>query len=257
MSKSKNTISDIFVNKVTLRMWNILTKKDIQDLWLRSGWSTSRIAYAMGILSWKWLIERLASSVYMVKDQTQEIDIWKVYWNIIHRLISLYSPSGGIIGWDKPIEFHLQNYSIPDVLIIYTRDTALRVKLSDNREVHFRTLVSWIKTDKKNLWRTLVNNAITIEVPEKLEICNYELALFESLSLRRHDIGIEEATVVRFLRSYGNKLDRDKLGILTQVRYIRSLNRLRILARDLWYTDLYKITLEIIRNEWGGCYLNI
>ena len=142
-------------------------------------------------------------------------------------------------------------------MIVYTRDTAIRVKLSGNREVHFRTLVSGTKTGKKNLWRTIVDNSRTIDMPEKLEICGYELALLESLSLRRHDVGIEESNIVRFLRSYGTKIDRDTLGLLTRVRYIRPLNRLRVLARDLGYTDLYTITLEIIRNEGGGCYLNI
>lgn len=238
-------------------MWNILTKKEIIDLWLRSGGSSSRVAYAMSILLGTNILERVTSGIYIVKNQTTSVDRWKIYWNIIYTLINTHSPSGWVIGGDKAIEFHLQNYSIPDILIIYTRDTALRVKLSDNREVHFRTLVSWAKTGKKNLWRTIVDNSITIEIPEKLQICWYELALLESLSLRRHDVGVEESSVVRFLRSYHTKINRDTLGLLTRVRYIRPLNRLRVLARDLGYRDLYNITLEIIRDEGGGCYLNL
>ncbi len=257
MSKIENTVSDIFVKKISMNMWNILNKKDILDLWIRSGGSNSRIAYAMSILLGKGIIERVSSGIYIVKNQTKDIDIWKMYWNIVRKLIDLYAPSGGVIAWDKAIEFHLQNYSIPDVLIIYTRDTALRIKLSNNREVHFRTLLSWVKSGKKNLWRTIVNNSITIVIPEKLEICWYELALLESLSLRRHDVGIEESNIVRFLRSYANKINREILWLLTSLRYIRSLNRLRVFARDLGYIDLYKITLEIIRDEGGGCYLNI
>ncbi len=257
MSKSDNTVSDIFVKKIWMNMWNILTKKEITELWLRSGGSASRISYAMSIILWKNIIERVASSIYIVLDESKKISIEKIYWKIICRLIDTYSPSGWVVAWDKAIEFHLQNYSIPDILIIYTRDTALRIKLSDNREVHFRTLLSWKKSWKKNLWRTLVNNSITIEIPEKFEICWYELALLESLSLRRHNMGIEESNIARFLRSHSTKIDRGILGLLASVRYIRALNRLRILARDLGYVDLYKMTLEIIRDEWWGCYLNI
>jgi hypothetical protein len=238
-------------------MWNILTKKEIIELWIRSGGSSSRIAYAMSIILGKNIIEKLASDVYIVKNQTLSIDIWKIYWNIVRKLIDIHSPAGWVIAWDKAIEFHLQNYSIPDILIIYTRNTALRIKLPDNREVHFRTLVSWIKTGKKNLWRTIIDHSITIDPPEKLQICWYELALLESLSLRRHDVGIEESNVVRFLRSHASNINRENLWLLTRVRYIRPLNRLRVLSRDLGYGELYGITLEIIRNEGGGCYLNL
>ncbi len=257
MSKTNNTVSDIFVKKIQGNMWNILTKKEIIDLWLRSGGSSSRIVHAMSILLWKNIVERTARDIYIIKDESIMLDIWKRYWNIIRKLIDIHAPSGGVIGGDKALEFHLQNYSIPDILIIYTRDTALRVKLSDSREVHFRTLVSWNKTGKKNLWRTISDHSITLDVPEKLDICGYELALLESLSLRRHDVGIEESSIVRFLRSYSSQINRDTLWLLTRVRYIRSLNRLRILSRDLGYIDLYTMTLEIIRNEGGGCYLNL
>ena len=238
-------------------MWNILTKKEITELWLRSGGSNTRVAYAMSILLGSGVVERVASGVYIVQNETKNLKIWKIYWQIITKLIELHSPSGGVIWWEKALELHLSNYSIPDILIIYTRDTALRIKMVDGREVHLRTLVSGPKTGKKNLWRTLVDHAITIEMPEKIQICGRELALLEALSLRRHDAGVEESNIARFLRSFASQLDRDILGSLTRLRYIRPLNRLRVLARDMGHTGLYTMTLEIIRDEWGGCYLNL
>ena len=238
-------------------MWAILTKKEIIDLWLRSGGSNTRVAYAMSILLGRWVVERVAIGIYIVQNETKNIEIWNIYWQIITKLIELHSPSGGVIGGEKALELHLSNYSIPDILIIYTRDTALRIKMVDGREVHLRTLVSGPKTGKKNLWRTLVDHAITIEMPEKIQICGRELALLESLSLRRHDVGVEEANIARFLRSFAATLDRNILGSLTRLRYIRPLNRLRVLARDLGYVGLYTMTLEIIRDEGGGCYLNL
>ena len=238
-------------------MWNILTKKEIIELWLRSGGSQSRLAYAMSILLGRGVVERVASGVYVVQNETRSIEIWKIYWQIIAKLIDVHSPSGGVIWWEKALELHLSNYSIPDILIIYTRDTALRIKLADGREVHMRTLVSGPKTGKKNLWRTILDNATWIVLPEKIQICGRELALLEALSLRRHEAGVEEANIARFLRSFATSLDRDVLGNLTRLRYIRPLNRLRVLARDLGYTGLYAMTLEIIRDEGGGCYLNL
>lgn len=238
-------------------MWKIVTKDQIIEYWLRSGGPESRIAYAMSILVGRNMIDRIASGIYRVKSPLWDIDIGTQYWEIINTLIQMHTPSGWIIGGEKALELHLHNYSIPDILIIYTRDTSLRIRLVDNREIHFRTLVSGPKTGKKNLWRTLVDNAISIEIPEKIRLCGKELALLEALSLRRHGNGIEEANVVRFLRAYHKQIDRQIIGVLTQYRYIRSVNRLRVLSRDLGYSDIYTMTLEVIRNEGGGCYLNI
>jgi hypothetical protein len=123
--------------------------------------------------------------------------------------------------------------------------------------VHFRTLISGPKTGRKNLWRTIFDHAVTVEIPEKIQICGRELALLEALSLRLHDVGVEEANISRFFRSFATTIDRKILGDLTRLRYIRPLNRLRIFARDMGYTELYTMTLEIIRDEGGGCYLNL
>jgi len=268
-------------------MWEILTKKEIIEFWKRSGWSSGRIAYAMSILLGRGVVERVVSGVYHVLDTTtwnpdnEQILIgwqknnrikqwqknWDIYWQIITKLIDVHSPSGGVIGGEKSLELHLQNFSVPDTLIVYTRDRALRMKLYDGREVHFRTLVSGPKTGKKNLWRTIIDNSTEIYISPsldqnnwnltKIQICGKELALLEALSLRRHDAWVEEANIVRFLRSFALSIDRTLLGNLTRLRYIRPLNRLRVLARDLGYSDLYTMTLEIIRDEGGGCYLNL
>lgn len=238
-------------------MWKIITKSEILEYWLRSGGSQMRVNYAMNILLGRKVVERIASGVYIVISDTISSDIGGQYWKIINTLIQVHSPSGGIIGWEKALELHLHNYSIPDILIIYTRDTAMRIRLTDNREVHFRTLVSGAKTGKKNLWRIIGDHAISIEFPEKILLCGKELALLESLSLRRHESGIEEANIIRFLRSYHIQIDRQMLWELARYRYIRPLNRLRVICRDFWYDDIYTMTLEIIRDEGGGCYLNL
>ncbi len=256
MNKTINTVSDIFVKKIWDKLWEILTKKEIIDIWLRSGGSLSRITYGMGILLGRGILERIASGVYIVKKMP-DIDIWQIYWKVIEKLIDVHSHSGWVIGWEKALEFHLQNYSIPDILIIYTRNTALRVRIIDGREVHFRTLVSGTKTGKINLWRVIVDNSRWLVVPERIQICDKELALMEALSLRRHDVWVEEANIARFLRSYHSSISPSILGLLAEYRYIRPLNRLRVIARDLWYIDIYEIILEIIRDEGWGCYLNL
>ncbi|MBX9809789.1 hypothetical protein K2X92_05355 [Candidatus Gracilibacteria bacterium] len=257
MNKKHDTVSDIFVKKMIDYMGEILTKKDITEVWMRSGGSLTRINYAMNILTGRSLIEKISNNIYFISGASISFDIYGLYWKIVRKLIKLHTPSGGIIGGEKSMELHLQNFSIPDILIIYTRDTSLRIKLSDSREVHFRTLVSGEKTGKKSLWRLIVSNSTLLRQPFELEFCSKELALMEALSLRRHEVGIGDNNIHHFLKLFHSKIDREVLGNLARYRYIRPLNRLRVISKNLGYTDVYNMILEVIRDEGGGCYINL
>lgn len=252
------SISDIFVRKICEKWWNLLTKEDIVRIWMLSGWSKSRVSYAMSILLGRNIVENISKGLYrIVNGKMWIVSMDDDYWIIIEKLIALYSPSGGIIGWEKALELHLQNYSIPDILIIYTRDTAQRVRLKNDREIHFRTLVSGEKTGGKNLYRILTEEVSVFSQNKKIQFLSLESSLLDALSLRRHDEWVEESNILRFLKSYHMKLRREILWTLVRYRYIRAINRLRVLARDNGYTELYKKTLDVIRDEGGGCYLNI
>ncbi len=252
------SISDIFVKKICEKWWNLLTKEDIVRIWTLSGWSKSRVSYAMSTLLGRNLVGNISKGLYRVKGEEWRVkNMDEDYWIIVEKIIGMYSPSGGVIGWEKSLELHLQNYSIPDILIIYTRDTAQRVKLKDGREIHFRTLVSGEKTGGKNLYRILTEEVNIFSQNKKLQFLSPESSLLDALSLRRHDEWVEESNILRFLRSYHTKLRREVIWTLVRYRYIRAINRLRVLARDNGYTELYKKTLDVIRDEGGGCYLNI
>jgi hypothetical protein len=49
-------------------MCELLTKKEIIELWLRSGGSQTRVAYAMSILIGRQVVERVASGIYRIQD---------------------------------------------------------------------------------------------------------------------------------------------------------------------------------------------
>jgi predicted transcriptional regulator of viral defense system len=72
MSKNENTVSDIFVKKICEKMLELLTKKEIVELWLRSGGSNSRVAYAMSILLGRGVIERICSGLYRIQNIKKE-----------------------------------------------------------------------------------------------------------------------------------------------------------------------------------------
>lgn len=238
-------------------MWEILTKEEILRIWILSGGSKTRLSRAISLLLGQKKIESVAQGLYIIQNPIGKGVIQEQYWKIIEKLIAFHTPAGAIIWGDKALEFHLQNYWIPDTLLLYTRDTTKRVRLSDGREVHFRVLFSWEKTGKRNLFRLLTEGSKVISTEQMIPYLALESALLDALSLRRHDTGVEEVNILRFLRNFHKHLSRDILGNLVKYRYIRAINRLRVLTRDNGYDELYKKTLDIIRDEGGGCYVNV
>ena len=130
------------------------------------------------------------------------------------------------------------------------------MRLTDGRMVHFRTLLSGEKTQKKNLYSRLLRES-TAHERLMVVVSNKELALLEALSLREHEIGIPESTVLRFLEREHAELDGAILSDLVRYRYIRAMNRLRVIARDQGYDDLYQKTLQAIKWEGGGCFVSL
>lgn len=241
-------------------MWKILTKEDIIEIWLRSGGSKTRIAYAMAILSGRGILFRIANGVYqIIQDGWQSDHVGLLdanYWEIVQKLISIHAPSGAIVAWEKALELHLLDFSIPEILILYTRHTNLRIRLSDGKLIHFRTLVSWEKTRKKNLFSIISEKRESLDTIAHVTVSSVEFSLLEALSVRRHDEWVWEYNVVRFLKRYENTIDKELLAKLVSLRYIRAINRLRSLAKVQGFSHIYQICLDIIKKEGGGCFVS-
>ncbi len=259
MWKNDNSMSDIFVRKICEKMWKILTKEDIVDIWLRSWGSKSRVAYAMSILLGRGLVVKVTNGIYRILGDAKSGDtlgsLDSYYWEIVRKLISIHAPSGALLWWEKALELHLMDFSIPDVLILYTRNTNLRLTLSDGRSLHFRTLVSWAKTGKKNLFSFLNEKKVHLGEIANLSVLSQETAILEALTVKRHDEWVNEYNVLRFLKRYGQGLDVTTLAKLVWLRYIRPMNRLRSIAKSHGYIELYETCIAIIKKEWGGCFI--
>ena len=296
MKKNDFSISDIFVKKLWEKMWKLLTRDDLVDIWVLSGGSKSRVAYGIGKMKNQWIIESIGGGVYFVpqdsglslwshllsywhrKDLFWETDseqfsrssewqgqgkAWEkqdldtLYWQIVALLIKIHSPSGAIIAHEKSAEYHLRDYSAPERLVLYTRDTEKRVRVG-KYEYHFRTLQSGEKSGNKNMYRVLHDPSVVGEIDGvKLRFLSIEASLLDLASLRVHDVWVADDLVLRFLRRYESSLSREALGELVRYRYIRAMNRIRKIAKDHGYDRLYEMSLDIIRREGGGCYLNL
>lgn len=254
--KGVQGVLDIFVNKLVQKSGKILLRDDLERLWVLSGGSIPRLAYAIGQMKHQGHVSRLMSDLFFVWSPPDNPD--DLYWEMIRVLIKHYSPSGAIIAGEKSMEYHLRNFSIPDVLVLYTRDTSKRIKLSNEREVHFRVLKSGEKKWSKNMFRLLDKHAVKWMIDgREIDFLGPEASLLDAAALHFHETGLSELLFEQFLRQYEKRLSRESLWELVSYRYIRAANRLRAFARDRGFALLYGYMLDVIKKEGGGCFLNI
>ncbi len=254
--KNTGNVLNIFVNKLVQKSGRILTREDLLDIWLLSGWSRSRLAYALQQAKYAGHISLLMNGIFFVRNSLDNPD--SLYWNIVAVLTRKYSPAGAIVSWEKSMEFYLRNFSIPDILILYTRDTTKRIRLKNGREVHFRTLKSGEKMGSKNMFRFLMSHSLVWNIDwAELLFLDYDASLLDAATVRIHEAGISEVLFEKFLRQYEKRLSRENLGSLVSYRYIRAANRLRSFAKQHDFNILYNMLIDIIKREWGWCYLNL
>jgi hypothetical protein len=137
-----------------------MTRDELAELWLLSGGPKSRVAYGIGKVKNQGIIESLGGGIFMIfSEQTPSnspfsggeleasisSNLELFYWQMIALLIKIHTPSGAIIAHEKSMEYHLRDYSLPDRLVLYTRDTDKRIQIG-KYEIHFRTLQSGEKS---------------------------------------------------------------------------------------------------------------
>lgn len=253
------------VKKLEKKMWKIITLQDISDLVDPAGRGVdrenTRLAQTVYALKWQGVIQSIRNGIYYVSDGILT-DVHQIidehYWEIVHTIISDEVGRDGIIGGEKSLELLMMDYSIPEQLIVYTRDTAKRVTISPQHEILFRTMITGEKQGRTNAYGVLKKQALSRDIQkEAFTILGYEAALLDTLTIHDHDDGIGEWLVLKFLRRYESKIERGALGILVSIRYIRAINRLRSLSKSHEYTRLYDLCLDVIKKEGGGCFVTI
>jgi hypothetical protein len=182
----------------------------------------------------------------------------KYYWRIIRACIMNHTGSDWIIAWEKALELHMNDRSIPDTLLIYTRNTNKRIMLWWWRILILKSISAWKKEDGKNMFPFLIRHRDTIIMDGFVfSILWRESAILDTLTIHNREDGMNQLLVVKFLRRYESLLSHDIFSKIVQLRYIRAMNRLRELAKYHGMDGVYRMTLEIIRKEGSGCFVSI
>lgn len=254
MQKNKHNTLNIFVKKITEKWEKVLTKDELMTIWTRSWWSESRFSYALNFLWNHKQILRVARWIYIINFQW---NFEELYWQIIDKIITLYTPHGAIIGWEKSLELHMMNFLSPEKLILYAYDFSSRIRLLEWREIHFRQITSWEKTHNKNFFSILKKFSHPLKTHKHILLPKKEISLLEALSIKENLTEINEITILQFLWRNHNKMEKDTLHEITKYKYIRAINRLRQITKQQSYDTLYQTTLEVIKNEGGWIFLSL
>jgi hypothetical protein len=254
MSKIEHTPYDIFVKKLEGHLWKTFLRSDLFRFWQSAGWSKVRFAYALGKAKNQEKLSVLSGGIFRVgRSDIPSID--EDYWDIVALLIREHAPSGAIIAHEKSIEIHMKNYEIPDTLVLYTRDVSKRIEIGPYR-FHFRTLQSGEKSKGKNMFRLFEKSSVWHTVwDHTFHTLWIDASLLDVASIKNHESWISEALLLRFIKKYEMSYSRSILWELVAHRYIRSINRIRTIAKLHGFTHLYMMTLDIIKKEGWGCYV--
>lgn len=114
-----------------------------------------------------------------------------------------------MIGGEKSLELAMMDYSLPESLIIYTKDINKKVVLSPRHEILFRTMVTGEKHGRTNAYTILKKQSQNILLKkESFTTLGLEASLLDTLTIHDHEEGIGEALVLKFLKRYEAKLER-------------------------------------------------
>lgn len=238
-------------------MWKTLLRTDISRIWLNAWGSKVRFAYGLSKAKNQWNIIHLWGWIYKIRtsDTSPLSDISVEYWDIVALLIREHSPSGAIIAHEKSLELSFRNFEPPEKLVLYTRNTSKRVRIL-SYEFHFRTLRSGPKTKGRNMFPIFLDHAFTIDIDSHtFHTLWIEAALLDVASLKIHDEGVSEELLIKSIKKYEKTYSRKILWELVAYRYIRAMNRIRSIAKEHGYSLLYEYSLDIIKKEWGGCFV--
>lgn len=155
---------DIIVKNLWKHKWKIITNEEVRKI-LSSVWegelTNSRVYKTSHKLKNKWHLMSIKKNLFLVTDPKKQPNEDEIlinhYRKLLKRHCNDYLEGGWYIGWVKALEFHLQNYSIPENIdIVNTYKTSLEV-IAFDKTINYKQYThrhhDIFKEVKKYLWK--------------------------------------------------------------------------------------------------------
>ncbi len=178
------------------------------------------------------------------------------YWKIAKKLVSKNCGSGYVLAGPKSLEIRMRDFSIPNTLIVYTKNYDATLLVTDRNRIVFKTAKTGSKTGRTNAFPVFAKFSETFVVEGiKWKVASVEQALLDSLTVHKGVSEIDEYAVSKFLSKYAKSVDRDRLGRLVSCKYLTAVNRLREISRNKGFTSVYEKALDVVKREGGNCFI--
>ena len=245
------------VKKMFKKWWKVLFKNDIFEVIdpEKKEKYQNKLDKIIYRLKAQGVIINLKAGVYIVPSDDDinlnKVDlIEKYYIKLLKKYISSFVWTSYYISWNKALEIHNKNFSVPEKIFIVNRDLNKKIKFQ-NYEIIFKT-ISWKENNKKiNLYSKF--SCFTVKkIIEDIEfkVSNLELALIESAVISDIINPIDINLLTKTIKKYWEVLNIDVFYKVWEFKYIMSFNRLKELSKHI-NKELYEVFLDIIKkNGW-------
>ncbi|MDQ1344102.1 MAG: hypothetical protein QG650_822 [Patescibacteria group bacterium] len=178
------------------------------------------------------------------------------YWKIVKKLITKNCGANYVVAGSKALEIRMRDLSIPDTLIVYTKDLTSVLTVSERHRVVFQMAKTGAKTGRNNAFPVFAEFAETFEIDGlKFKIAGIEHAILDALIVHKRTPA-DTYAVTKFVSKYSKAVRRDALGKLVACKYLTAINRLREIARDKGDSVLYEKALDVVKREGGNCFVS-
>lgn len=228
----KNWYFDIVVKKTLKHKNKIITIDKIKNILsniLDEEYNEKKAYKVIHHMKNRWYLINLKKSIFLVKDPEKEISeetlIENNYRTILKKHCKDFTNNKRYIGWIKALELNLNNFEIPEEILLINDTKQSTETIIFDKQVMFKTYIN----KKKNLFSQYKKFTHKIKIwVNTFTIANTELALLESLY--NPSIISEWYTkeiIKKILRKNKKELDTSiRLEILKTNKHHSSINRL-------------------------------
>lgn len=256
------------VNKMFKKWWKVLFKEDIFEIIdpEKKAIYQNKVDKLIYRLRSEWIIINLKSGVYIVPDlEDSEMNIVdltdKYYLKLLKKYITFYVWSSYYISWNKSLEIHNKDFSVPEKVFIINRSINKKIKFL-NYEIIFKTISC--KKSPSNwpllrgmTWKSNINlysRFSKFSIKKNIENIDFkvsclELALVESSIISDSNNPFDITLINKTIKKYKKVLNKNIFYEIWNYKYIMSFNRLKELSKNI-DKDLYSTFLDIIKKNW-------
>lgn len=245
------------VKKMKIKWQNLWSIKDLEKFIVTSSTDSQAALYkTVHLLVAAWILVSIRKWLYLswYSESGKSLDPQDFYWNIVRKTLAEQYASQGIIIWQKALALMLKDFSLPEVLSVCVPKNPKKITLL---EWYMMTTINPKSEKKSGLFGLIKKYAVKISVDDvPLWVTCPEHALLESLMVRDGNDITDMGMILRWLKKNSHTLRMEVFAALIPNKYISATNRLKYLAYDNKYHDLYAMMVKAIDQYGGGCHLS-